>query len=44
MSLELPPFRALRVHQIDKKSEARLDTITLNDLNAGEVVIRVAWN
>jgi NADPH2:quinone reductase len=44
MSLELPPFRALRVHQIDKKSEARFDTITLADLSAGEVVIKVAYS
>jgi len=37
-------FRALRVHQIEKTTQAQLDTITLDDLSAGEVVIRVAYS
>lgn len=37
-------FRALRIHQIEKATAARLETVTLNDLTAGEVVIRVHWS
>ena len=38
-------FRALRVHALDKtNTEARLETLSLDDLGAGEVVIRVAWS
>lgn len=33
-------FRALRVHQVDGKIVPRLDTITLDDLSPGDVVIR----
>lgn len=40
----MSPFKALRIHQVEKKPEARLESITLNDLNEGEVVIRVAYS
>jgi len=39
-----PTFRALRIHQVDKKTEARLEQITLADLSPGQVVIRVAYS
>jgi acrylyl-CoA reductase (NADPH) len=38
------PFRALRVHQADKSTRTQIDTITLDDLTPGEVVIRVQWS
>ncbi|MBX6420836.1 MAG: YhdH/YhfP family quinone oxidoreductase [Nevskia sp.] len=37
-------FKALRVHQADKATSARLERIALEDLSAGEVVIRVAYS
>ena len=37
-------FRALRIHQADKATNAKLDTITVSDLSPGEVVIRVQWS
>lgn len=37
-------FRAYRIHQIDNKIVARFDTITVDDLTAGEVVIKVAYS
>lgn len=37
-------FKALRVHLHDKTTHARLETIGLDDLGGGEVVIRVAWS
>lgn len=38
------PFTALRVHAPEKnRIESRFDTLTIDDLSAGEVVIRVAW-
>ncbi len=37
-------FRALRVHAVDKRSEARFETLSLDDLTPGEVVIRVAYS
>ncbi len=37
-------FRAYRVHQIDKKIEARLETIGIDDLDDGDVVIRACWS
>lgn len=36
-------FRAIRVHQTSSGSEARIETLTLADLTAGEVVIRTQW-
>jgi acrylyl-CoA reductase (NADPH) len=37
-------FSALRIHQKDKATEARLEQVSLDDLTAGEVVIRVQWS
>lgn len=37
-------FRALRVHNEDGKISSRLEDITLDDLPAGEVVIKAAWS
>lgn len=37
-------FRALRVHQSDKGTLSRLDAITVQDLTAGTVVVRVQWS
>jgi NADPH2:quinone reductase len=38
------PFRALRIHQDGKATAAKLDTIRVDDLTAGEVVVRVQWS
>jgi NADPH2:quinone reductase len=40
----MSPFRALRIHQEGKATSAKLESITLADLSAGEVVIRVEWS
>jgi acrylyl-CoA reductase (NADPH) len=37
-------FRAFRIHQVDGKIVSRLDTISLDDLTPGEVVIKVAYS
>ena len=37
-------FNALRVHQVEKKTEARLEQVRLDDLSAGEVVIKSAYS
>ncbi len=37
-------FRALRVHQVEKSFEHRFEHLELEDLSAGEVVIRVAYS
>jgi acrylyl-CoA reductase (NADPH) len=37
-------FPALRVHQIEKATQSRLESIRLEDLNPGTVVVRVAWS
>lgn len=37
-------FQAFRIHEIDRKIVARMDAITLDDLCAGEVVIRVLYS
>jgi acrylyl-CoA reductase (NADPH) len=37
-------FKALRVHQVDKATESRLESIGIHQLSAGEVVVRVAWS
>lgn len=37
-------FKALRIHEDGKTTRAQFDTLTLDDLNAGEVVIRVAYS
>ena len=37
-------FTALRVHALDKtRTEARFETLQVEDLSAGEVVVRIAW-
>ena len=37
-------FKAFRIHQAGKGVEARLEDLTLDDLGAGEVVIRGHWS
>ena len=37
-------FKALRIHQVEKATQARLEQISLNDLSAGDVVIHVAYS
>jgi NADPH2:quinone reductase len=37
-------FRAFRIHEIDKKIQARFDSITLGDLTEGDVVVKVHWS
>ncbi|SFF58212.1 Alcohol dehydrogenase GroES-like domain-containing protein [Fontimonas thermophila] len=37
-------FKALRVHAQDKTTQARIEQIGIDDLSAGEVVVRVAWS
>jgi len=38
------PFKALRIHATDDGVEVKLEELTLDDLNAGEVVIKTAWS
>ncbi|HUR41520.1 MAG TPA: YhdH/YhfP family quinone oxidoreductase [Verrucomicrobiae bacterium] len=40
----MKPFRALRVHQVDKATSAQLDQVSIDDLSPGEVVVRVQWS
>lgn len=40
----MPTFKALRVHQVEKSFQGRLEQIQLSDLTPGEVVIRVAYS
>jgi NADPH2:quinone reductase len=37
-------FRALRVHKAEKGTESRLESLRIDDLTPGEVVIRSAWS
>ena len=37
-------FRALRIHAAADRTEPRLETIALDDLNPGEVLIKCAWS
>ena len=37
-------FKAYRIHEIEKKVVARFEEVSLDDLDAGEVVIRVAYS
>lgn len=37
-------FRAFRIHRDEDRIEARFERLTLEDLSAGEVVVRVAWS
>jgi len=38
------PFNAFRIHQLDGRIVARYDTITLDELGPGDVVIRVQYS
>ena len=38
----MKPFRAFRIHEIDRRIVARFDDITLDDLSPGDVVVRVS--
>jgi NADPH2:quinone reductase len=40
----MSPFLAYRIHQLDGRVVARFDTITLDDLTPGEVVVRVQYS
>jgi acrylyl-CoA reductase (NADPH) len=40
----MEPFQALRIHSEDDQIVARVETIELDALNDGEVVIRCAWS
>lgn len=37
-------FKALRIHEVDKGTEARLESIGLGDLSVGGVVVRIAYS
>jgi len=37
-------FKAFRIHEIDRKIQARFETLSLDDLAAGEVVVRVVYS
>jgi NADPH2:quinone reductase len=37
-------FKALRVHKVESGLSARIDTVSLNDLTPGNVVIRIAYS
>jgi putative YhdH/YhfP family quinone oxidoreductase len=37
-------FKAYRVHEVDKKVSARFEEMSISELDAGEVVIRVAYS
>ena len=38
----MTPFRAFRIHEVDRKIVARFDQVTLDDLCPGEVVVHVS--
>ena len=40
----MQPFRAFRIHQEQGRIASRLETVALNDLSAGEVVVRVSYS
>ena len=37
-------FKALRIHKVAAGSEARFDSVSIDDLTPGEVIIRVAYS
>jgi NADPH2:quinone reductase len=41
---DIESFKALRIHQVDDGVEARLETLSLDDLSAGDVVIRARYS
>jgi NADPH2:quinone reductase len=45
MTMVMPQgFKAFRIHEAGKTVQARFETLRLDDLAAGDVVIRVAWS
>jgi putative YhdH/YhfP family quinone oxidoreductase len=44
MSLPVAPFRAFRIHSRETPYRSGVETLTLDELTAGEVVVRVAWS
>jgi putative YhdH/YhfP family quinone oxidoreductase len=44
MPLTMQPFKAFRVHTIDGKPACRFETLTLDDLDPGPVLIRTAYS
>jgi NADPH2:quinone reductase len=38
----MPPFKAFRIHQENGRTVARFESLSLDDLGAGEVVVKVA--
>jgi NADPH2:quinone reductase len=40
----MPSFRAFRIHEVDGRIRAGFDTLTLDDLGPGDVVIRVRYS
>jgi len=40
----MQPFKAFRIHEIDRQVVARFDTISLEDLAAGDTVVRVRYS
>ncbi len=40
----MTPFRAFRIHEVDRRIVARFDQVTLDDLCPGEVVVHVGWS
>ncbi len=40
----MKPFKAFRIHQVDGKIKAGFEMLTLEDLAAGEVVVRVRYS
>jgi acrylyl-CoA reductase (NADPH) len=43
-TLFMNKFRAFRIHQVDNKIVSRFDSISIDDLTAGEVVVKVAYS
>ena len=37
-------FKAFRIHEIDKKIVARFDTLSIDDLGAGDVIVKVLYS
>src|SRR6202163_578063 len=44
MTANTKSVRAYRIHEIDKKIQARFDSIAIDDLASGAVVIKVHWS
>ena len=40
----MQPFKAFRIHEIDRKVVARFDTISLEELTPGDTVVRVRYS